>query len=75
MASFLGLAICDAFGASTEFIPFEKSRRHLIKSDFNDIKQQIKNRIISPRAGRVGIWTDDCSMALCMADSLLIHKY
>jgi ADP-ribosyl-[dinitrogen reductase] hydrolase len=23
----------------------------------------------------VGIWTDDCSMALCMADSLIYYKY
>ena len=30
IASLLGLGICDALGASTEFIPFEKSRTHLI---------------------------------------------
>lgn len=23
----------------------------------------------------MGIWTDDCSMALCMADSLIYYKY
>lgn len=27
------------------------------------------------RAGKIGIWTDDCSMALCMADSLIYNKY
>lgn len=75
IACFLGLGICDAFGASTEFTPFVKERRDIIKDDFNDIKKQIRNRVIDARSGRVGIWTDDCSMALSMADSLLMKKF
>jgi ADP-ribosylglycohydrolase len=34
IACLLGLAICDALGASTEFIPFVKERRDLIAFDF-----------------------------------------
>lgn len=35
----------------------------------------IDSGLIEPRAGKVGIWTDDCSMALCMADSLIYSAY
>lgn len=31
--------------------------------------------MLEPRIGRVGIWTDDCSMALCIADSLLLNEF
>ena len=75
IASFLGLAICDALGASTEFIPFKKDRRDLIANDFLDVESQIKNRKLDARSGSVAIWTDDCSMALCMADSLLLNNF
>jgi len=30
---------------------------------------------ISPRSGKVAIWTDDASMGLCMADSILLTDY
>lgn len=25
--------------------------------------------------GKVGVWTDDCSMALCLADSILVKDF
>jgi len=31
--------------------------------------------ILHERHGEQGIWTDDCSMALSMSDSLLINQY
>ncbi len=31
--------------------------------------------MLEPRAGKIGIWTDDCSMALCMADSLIYNSF
>ena len=39
------------------------------------MKSQIHNRVLDARSGKVGIWTDDCSMALCMADSLLLRNF
>lgn len=30
---------------------------------------------IKPRSGKVGIWTDDASMGLCLADSILLTDY
>jgi ADP-ribosylglycohydrolase len=71
----LGLAICDALGASTEFQPFIKSGYEYIHNGFHDIEVAIKNDLLDTRAGKVGIWTDDCSMALCIADSLIYYKY
>lgn len=47
----------------------------MIENDFSDVVKQIKNKILGTRAGKVGIWTDDCSMALCMADSLLMNEF
>ena len=75
VACFLGLAICDALGASTEFTPYKKDRRDLVKSDFEDVKKQIAKGALDSRSGKIGIWTDDCSMALCMADSLLLQGF
>lgn len=31
--------------------------------------------MLEPRAGKIGIWTDDCSMALCIADSLIYNNF
>lgn len=60
----LGLAIGDALGAPIEFLP---SPSHLFIAKMGDkIAQYHPNR----RAA-AGIWTDDTSMALCIADSLL----
>lgn len=70
----LGLGIADALGASTEFIPFVKNRDFpLIEEGFEEIKNKIKYDMLNER-GEVGVWTDDCSMALCLADSLLEKK-
>lgn len=32
------------------------------------------NKIL-PRSNKVAIWTDDASMGLCMADSILLNDY
>ena len=34
----------------------------------------IKCGLLEPRSGTVGIWTDDCSMALAMSTSLIHYK-
>ena len=69
----LGLGICDALGASTEFIPFDK-KRSIIKKGFKDVHDLIQNGTLKYRSGKIGVWTNDCSMALCMADSLLLNN-
>lgn len=66
-AAVLGMAVADALGASTEFEFFQKEGLGVIKNGFSDIK--------NGRHGKIGIWTDDASMGLCMADSLLLNDY
>lgn len=55
----LGLACCDALGTTNEFLPREKANR--------------LSGIIGggPFGLDAGKWTDDTSMALCLADALL----
>lgn len=74
IAALLGLGIADALGASTEFIPFVKHRHHLIERGFLEIPGKIHKDILHHR-GQVGIWTDDCSMSLCIADSILATNF
>ena len=74
VASLLGLGICDALGASTEFIPYQPKGLDIIKDGFYDVVNAIKCGLLEPRSGTVGIWTDDCSMALAMATSLIYNK-
>lgn len=47
----------------------------MIKEGFKDIQEKVEANILDRRAGRIGIWTDDCSMALAMAYSLLLNDY
>lgn len=39
----------------------------MIKNGFKDIKKG--------RHGKIGIWTDDAAMGLCMADCVLLNDY
>lgn len=57
--SLLGLAICDALGAPVEF-------RH--PGSFTPIRDFISGGVFRLPAGS---WTDDTSLALCLADSLI----
>ena len=58
----LGLACGDAVGTSVEFLP--RSRFKPLTDMVGGGKFQLK----------AGMWTDDTSMALCLAESLLICK-
>lgn len=71
----LGNAIGDALGAATQFEYFKKEGYGLIKNGFKDIEEAVEKDILSYRSGRNGIWTDDNSMALCLADSVLLSDY
>lgn len=70
------MAICDALGAYTEFTPFNKDRTDLITYDFNSVAEQVKRGLFKvPPKDEIGIWTDDCSMALCVADSFILKHF
>lgn len=63
VGSLMGLALGDALGASVEFRPRDYLRT---------------NPVSSMQSGgtwglQAGQWTDDTSMALCLASSLIIH--
>lgn len=60
-ATFLGLAIGDALGTTLEFTPRNKTNSH------TDITGG------GPFNMPPGGWTDDTSMALCLAESLVKH--
>ena len=68
IGSMLGMAIGDAMGARLEFLP--------IKYDIEENKK-LKN-MGENIGGKFGLypgqWTDDTSMGLCLADSLLMNK-
>ena len=59
LGSILGLAVCDALGTTAEFKP---------TGSFPEITSMLGG---GPFALNPGEWTDDTSMALCLADSLI----
>ncbi|KAK3243471.1 hypothetical protein CYMTET_34268 [Cymbomonas tetramitiformis] len=70
MGSMVGLAVGDACGAPLEFLPAaDKPGDHSFNIQDN-IYTKEKNSFYLER----GQWTDDSSMALCMADSLICHR-
>eukprot|EP01062_Namystynia_karyoxenos_P015246 TRINITY_DN15533_c1_g1_i2.p1 TRINITY_DN15533_c1_g1~~TRINITY_DN15533_c1_g1_i2.p1 ORF type:complete len:561 (+),score=164.00 TRINITY_DN15533_c1_g1_i2:78-1760(+) len=84
VGALLGLAVGDSVGHPLEFIPVDekvptaeappsKSRpalRLALSGTGKLSYQRAKNKFEL----RPGQWTDDCSMALCLADSLLARK-
>jgi ADP-ribosyl-[dinitrogen reductase] hydrolase len=62
--SLVGLAVGDALGASVEFRP----RQYLVEHPVSDM---MSGGTWGLRAGQ---WTDDTSMALCLASSLISQK-
>lgn len=60
--SLLGLAVCDALGTTLEFTR---------PGSFQPISDIVGGGPFGLEAGQ---WTDDTSMALCLAESLLEHK-
>lgn len=63
----VGLAVGDALGAPVEFLPAPSD--FYIKEMGDKIAHYHKNTRLP-----AGVWTDDTSMALCIADSLLENK-
>ena len=71
LACLMGLAVGDALGAPLEFQWLEYDNE--ILSDFaqSDVWEQPGKNKFRLKPGQ---WTDDTSMALCLADSLLVHQ-
>eukprot|EP00808_Paulinella_micropora_P003930 g36291.t1 len=67
----LGLAVGDALGAPLESSQLSYKRTILTEMGQQDVweKSQIYNKTFKVKSGQ---WTDDTSMALCLADSLLV---
>uniref|UniRef100_A0A7S1AMQ4 ADP-ribosylglycohydrolase n=1 Tax=Noctiluca scintillans TaxID=2966 RepID=A0A7S1AMQ4_NOCSC len=65
----VGSAVGDALGAPLEFIDVTdtENRWNRVDEDFKLVGGLNKFHV------KPGQWTDDCAMALCMADSLLAH--
>jgi hypothetical protein len=70
MGSMMGMAVGDAVGAPLEFLPAvdEATDRYF------DLKTMTCQKEFNKFCLRPGQWTDDCSMGLCMADSLIMQK-
>lgn len=73
VASLTGLAVADWVGAALEFLevrdePGESRWDHESFTWQNPNRNEIERGILQP-----GQWTDDTSMALCLADSLIVH--
>ena len=65
IGSMLGMAVGDALGAKVEFLPLDYN--------FNKIND-IYNNLGGKFDLKPGQWTDDTSMGLCLADSLIEKK-
>lgn len=72
VGSIMGMAIGDAFGAPLEFVPVSSQANPRFCLYYNGEFKY--SGIFNKFTLKSGQWTDDCSMGLCIADSLLIHK-
>eukprot|EP00012_Vannella_robusta_P001020 CAMPEP_0206182968 /NCGR_PEP_ID=MMETSP0166-20121206/367_1 /ASSEMBLY_ACC=CAM_ASM_000260 /TAXON_ID=95228 /ORGANISM="Vannella robusta, Strain DIVA3 518/3/11/1/6" /LENGTH=401 /DNA_ID=CAMNT_0053597751 /DNA_START=114 /DNA_END=1316 /DNA_ORIENTATION=+ len=70
IACFLGMAIGDALGAPLEFSPVEYGKTFI--TSFKDT-QYWNSPNFNKFKLKPGQWTDDASMGLCLAESLLTH--
>ena len=77
VGSLLGLAVCDAVGTTVEFMPpgsFDPVTDMRGGGKFSLLPGQVKAHIIALERWLTLLavqWTDDTSMALCLAESLV----
>jgi ADP-ribosylglycohydrolase len=76
MGSFLGMVLGDALGAPFEFTHYipnptaDQGDEHFMSTGFDQVALW-KSRYGNAFRLKVGQWTDDASMGLCLADSLI----
>jgi len=70
MGSMCGMAIGDALGHPFEFMPAQD----VPKDSYFDLKSMAFIQESNTFGLKRGQWTDDASMGLCMADSLILKK-
>ena len=68
-ACIIGAAIGDALGAHLEGQPIDYKRK--IITDFPSLKEVVHNMARPP----IGLFTDDTSQALCLADSIIENNF
>jgi len=71
MGSLLGLVVGDALGAPLEFMKVRYGEIELQGLDHDEMWKMRGHNKFDLKPGQ---WTDDSSMALCLADSLLVNK-
>jgi ADP-ribosylglycohydrolase len=80
IGAFVGMAVGDTFGAPLEFLPAEDTPFRSTAGDGTSDRpgfRMIDQAYFGPNNKlllEVGQWTDDTSMGLCLADSLLAHN-
>ena len=74
VACMLGMALGDSLGHLLEFVPFDYERRTIKDLDPLYWKECFDGQFLNRFKLKPGQWTDDTSMGLCLADSLLIHQ-
>lgn len=65
MGAMVGMAVCDSVGGQLEFLPVGQKGSHFNPKTLEAVGQYNKFHL------KPGQWTDDTSMGLCIADSLL----
>lgn len=74
VGSIIGMAIGDSFGAPLEFIPITSNIDQNHYFTYNSTCGFIYKGKFDKFDLKLGQWTDDCSMGLCIADSLLVRR-
>lgn len=69
VGALMGLVIGDAVGAPLEFLPAQTKISYLSVDSNNKLQYALLKNKLGLKPGQ---WTDDGSMALCLADSLIV---
>eukprot|EP00667_Euglena_gracilis_P006083 EG_transcript_6131 len=79
---FVGNCLADALGHPLEFLdvddsvpPFPTERPYLDPDNIAEDGTPLYHHPLNTFRLKPGQWTDDFSMAACLADSLLVHRY
>jgi ADP-ribosyl-[dinitrogen reductase] hydrolase len=71
LASLMGNVVGDSLGSPLEFSPVRYGSHELVDLIQPEVWQRAGYNSFGLKPGQ---WTDDASMALCLADSLIVHE-